>query len=498
MSTTDLNWIANYIYICGIADAVTGKIAEKIQEDPYHFLVCADKFQTGYDEPLLHTMYVDKTLAGINTRPSLLIRQRCKSRGPVNYADRRGSQRTMTDKGASNFAAVDATLGYLYQVRSALLWTLQRLKTDPEFLVGIETLDDVAFETTGSEPTELLQTKHHKSGTGSLSDASSDLWKTLRIWFEGHQSGAVPTRSNLYLVTTASAPAGSAAWNLRASSRDVSAARQALEATATTSSNKANAKAYEVFLDVDQSVQFNVLDKVVVLDTASTVSDLDDELKQEVYWAVGRQHHAAFLERLEGWWLRRVLHQLANATSDRIGSVELESQMSDLREQFKQESLPIDDDLLEFSLDEATREGHDDSTFVRQIELTKAGKRRIAAAIRDYYRAFEQRSRWLRDDLVVGMDLHKYEKRLVEEWELSFEAMRDELGEAAAENAKEAAARTLLAWAEQTLIPIRPNVTEPFVSRGSLHMLSDELRVGWHVDFRDHLAHVLNAKTGTS
>ena len=37
-------------------------IAEKIQEEPYRFLVCADKFQTGYDEPLLHTMYVDKPL----------------------------------------------------------------------------------------------------------------------------------------------------------------------------------------------------------------------------------------------------------------------------------------------------------------------------------------------------------------------------------------------------------------------------------------------------
>ena len=35
-------------------------IADRIQEDPYRFLVCADKFQTGYDEPLLHTMYVDK------------------------------------------------------------------------------------------------------------------------------------------------------------------------------------------------------------------------------------------------------------------------------------------------------------------------------------------------------------------------------------------------------------------------------------------------------
>ena len=41
------------------------KIADRFREDPYRFLICADKFQTGYDEPLLHTMYVDKTLAGI-------------------------------------------------------------------------------------------------------------------------------------------------------------------------------------------------------------------------------------------------------------------------------------------------------------------------------------------------------------------------------------------------------------------------------------------------
>ncbi len=46
-------------------------IADKIQEDPYRFLVCADKFQTGYDEPLLHTMYVDKPLSGIKAMQTL-------------------------------------------------------------------------------------------------------------------------------------------------------------------------------------------------------------------------------------------------------------------------------------------------------------------------------------------------------------------------------------------------------------------------------------------
>jgi len=47
------------------------EIAGKIQEDPYRFLICADKFQTGYDEPLLHTMYVDKTLSGIKAVQTL-------------------------------------------------------------------------------------------------------------------------------------------------------------------------------------------------------------------------------------------------------------------------------------------------------------------------------------------------------------------------------------------------------------------------------------------
>ncbi|CAN5875009.1 type I restriction endonuclease subunit R [soil metagenome] len=49
----------------------SNSIADKIQEDPYRFLICADKFQTGYDEPLLHTMYVDKALSGIKAVQTL-------------------------------------------------------------------------------------------------------------------------------------------------------------------------------------------------------------------------------------------------------------------------------------------------------------------------------------------------------------------------------------------------------------------------------------------
>jgi hypothetical protein len=123
----------------------------------------------------------------------------------------------MTAGARDKYSAVDATLGYLYQVRSALLWTLKRLKSEPDFLVGIETLDDVAFEGVGGDPRELLQTKHHRNAAASLTDASTDLWKTLRIWFEGTGSGQIPTTVHLCLVTTGKASDGSAASYLRGS-----------------------------------------------------------------------------------------------------------------------------------------------------------------------------------------------------------------------------------------------------------------------------------------
>lgn len=49
----------------------SSQIADRIRKDPYRFLICADKFQTGYDEPLLHTMYVDKSLSDIKAVQTL-------------------------------------------------------------------------------------------------------------------------------------------------------------------------------------------------------------------------------------------------------------------------------------------------------------------------------------------------------------------------------------------------------------------------------------------
>ena len=47
------------------------KTKEKFHTDEYKFLIVANKYQTGFDEPLLHTMYVDKKLGGVTAVQTL-------------------------------------------------------------------------------------------------------------------------------------------------------------------------------------------------------------------------------------------------------------------------------------------------------------------------------------------------------------------------------------------------------------------------------------------
>ncbi|MBN9167705.1 MAG: hypothetical protein BGO98_11175 [Myxococcales bacterium 68-20] len=398
-------------------------------------------------------------------------------------------------RASNTFSAADSALGYLYQVRVALLWSLRRAKTGADFIVSLETLDDVTFESKGGTPEELLQTKHHRNHEASLSNASGDLWKSLRVWFEGHANGQIPAGTALYLLTTGEAPKDSAASLLRSEGRDVGKALPVLESVAQSSESQANAPAYAAFLAASATARRTILDSVVVLDRAPGVLTIDDDLKNEVFWTAEHKHLDAFLKRLEGWWLRRVIKQLSSSPQAvGILSAELEAEMSELREQFKQDNLPIDEDLVSFTLDDETHAAHADYRFVHQLKLIDASKKRVAAAIRDFYRAYEQRSRWLREDLLLVGDLTRYERKLVEEWELVFEAAKDEIEATAVEAAKRKAARAVLAWAEQASIAIRPGVTESFVVRGSFHMLADEAppRIGWHPDFHDRLAEILN------
>ncbi|MBW4420962.1 MAG: hypothetical protein KME13_17280 [Myxacorys californica WJT36-NPBG1] len=387
----------------------------------------------------------------------------------------------------SDFSATDAALGYLYQVRLALLSSLKRLAKDEVFAVYLETLDDVVFEQDGSA-LELLQLKHHRERSANLTDASTDLWKSFRIWMEGRANGTIPKDARLYLVTTSSVGGNSSASYLMFENRNEDEALRQLQITASTSTNQTNAPAYSLFRNLLPGDQAKLVSSITILPNAPSISDVSEALRIEARLVVRRNHLDSFLTRLEGWWYRRAIGQMIAPAMPPILSNEIESAINDLREQFKSDALPVDQDILETEVDSAA---YEDRMFVRQVKLAGIGNRRILAAIRDYYRAFEQRSRWVREDLLLIGELDSYEKLLREEWELQFDRVADEVGDDVAEDAKRAAAHEIYAWVEKSCYPIRPQVQHPSMTRGSFHILSDRLKVGWHPEFMNRLQQVL-------
>ena len=55
----------------GMNGFAESQLPKRFRDDGYQVLVVAEKYQTGFDEPLLHTMYVDKKLAGVKAVQTL-------------------------------------------------------------------------------------------------------------------------------------------------------------------------------------------------------------------------------------------------------------------------------------------------------------------------------------------------------------------------------------------------------------------------------------------
>jgi hypothetical protein len=394
------------------------------------------------------------------------------------------------------FSAAGPALGYLYQSRVALWLALSQ---PDEAVLRLEGLDDIDIAGAGPD-VSLVQLKHHISKAGALTDSSVDLWKTIRVWAEQISAGAVRVDSTTFaLLTTATAPNGSAASFLRKnSSRDSETAQTKLTDVATNSTSSTIQPAIAAFLRLDESTRALLFSRVYVVDETPNILNIQVEIQKLLRPAVKREFLGQLYERLEGWWFKEVVARLASPDgSSGIATLALYEKVTALAEGFHEGNLPID--FLEAEPGQSTFAVLESKVFVQQLREINVDPTRVKKAILDYYRAFEQRSRWARESLLIGDEVEAFERKLIDEWQRFFLASKDELSAAAGEDELKKIGRKIFNWAdlEASHIRIRPRVVEDYVRRGSFHMLADSLptpRVHWHPDFLDRLAAIIDSK----
>ena len=403
----------------------------------------------------------------------------------------------MTDAPTDKYAAGQQALGYIYQARLALLHLLQFPEDTSVFL---EKDDDLDFINGGGG--KSLASLKHKAIGDRLTDLSTDFWKSANIWLARYKrDGRAVSNLRFFLFTTGMVSADSFLARLLperpAAPGDAATLVELADEALAQSTSQLISPIATAFNELSDSEKQDFLERIRIFDGSPRIGNIPSTIRDNHMRSIRREHREFVFERLEGWWTDVVIKQLTGARKEGIFGYEVSDKLSDFAEEYKVENLPITfrGKVPVDGIDADT----DPRLFVAQLREIGISASRIRSAILDYYRAFEQRSAWARENLLVSGEIEEYEDRLAGEWSRYKDVAFEKLEEDAAEDALREAGATLYNWAEFETgkieaLRIRARVTEPYVLRGSFHILADAApkpRVHWHPRFLDRLSRVL-------
>ena len=390
-----------------------------------------------------------------------------------------------------NHQAREQMLGYLYQVRYALALLLEN--DNPDSQISIEKFDDVSFSEDGT-PKQLIQLKHHVKCKGNLTDGSADLWRTLKVWIDMvSEAPNLLDETEFLIVTTAIAPDGSMASCLKkGNNRNIEGIYEKLKEICRNSKNEDQKKYYVAFCKADERVIKRLISQIYVIDGANDIIDVENIIKKQIRYSCLSKFEDQICERLEGWWYRKAIEALCSDTPIFVTQSQVRSIIVSISQEYSDDNLPIE--FFDIGVIQESDLDSSEKIFYEQLKLICLGNLRMQTALRDFYRAFKQRANWIRNELLYIDELEKYEQRLIDEWQHAFAAMEDDLSAnmGVTEDEKIKEGRRLFSDIEKKDIRIRPKCQEAFVMRGSYHILSNQLKVGWHIDFYERLKILLD------
>jgi len=383
--------------------------------------------------------------------------------------------------------------GYLYQVLSALLLILDSNKGLNK--ICIEKFDDVVF-IEADQPKVMIQVKHQINTRGKLTNTCTDFWRSINSWCDSIKTRDIDILSTSFVIlTTAIAPMDSAAYFLsgQQQNRNIEKALE-LILNAANGTQETTKIFRNNFLSLSEEKQKQLISNVYIYDNSPQIVNFREELKHRIRWGTLPQFEDLICEQLEGWWFQKAIQFLCSDKTVYIDQKQVQSKVYEITSVYREDSLPITVDSMIFpSKEELESLGTDTLIFIEQLKLVVLSENRIKRAIRDYYHAYQQRAKWVREDLLYIDELETYETRLIDEWQRLFEISKEELSdnEIGDEKAQKRIGRKLYNDIENLDIYIRERVTQPFIMRGTYHGLANRLQVGWHVDFYTRLSKLL-------
>lgn len=384
----------------------------------------------------------------------------------------------------TDFSAKEPSLGYYYQIRYSLYLLLhERKKENP--CIRLEDLDDIVIDDINTK--DLFQTKLHINSKANLSDRSSDFWKTIRVWSEAITAGLINDIENTFftLITTATISNESFIHKLSIKSNELRiGVLESMLLIAGETTNTTNQNGYNAFRSLTNEQREKLVQNIIVIDASLSIEDTLSEIKQELKFSAPVGKLDSFVEKIEGWWFGQCISLLTNK-KDYITIKELQLEISNVPYLFSEENLP-DDFPNPLTIDEEEISSYEEKIFIKQLKLISIRNNSLRRAISDFRRAYEQRSKWLRDNLTGIEEYNRFDSLLCDHWDRIFSLMKDDC-EGLSDDELIKAGKSFYEnyYVKSTpTFKIRNNFQPQYMTTGSCHMLADEKKIGWHPNYQ--------------
>lgn len=397
--------------------------------------------------------------------------------------------------------AIGPALGYYYQAIFALI-TLFESDNDNAF-ISIESLDDVYHEDGAQK--NLIQLKHSVKPNTVITVKSNQLWATLNVWCDYIASSNVD--DGIFTLATVASLRGNSSLRVLGTKGD---SRELLENDLLTEAKRvinerkqtelenvkrrnnkekelvlpyeSKFKGCEAFIGLTDKTRKTLLKNMRLNTSSFSIDQAQNEVIKHIRVFTQSQNYSALADSIIGWWDREAVKSLTKERRDCIFFSELQEFISKKIAELYNDGFT--DDLSDLELPQLSAV---DPVQLRQLEIIDASRSQIRRSRQTEMLARIQRDIWMKNSLPAISKLQRYDETLISEWSYKFEEIEDN-SSSFSDGKKKEEGRKLLDWshneAHTQIDTISKKYSNPNLIRGSYQLLSKNMSVGWHCDFK--------------
>lgn len=369
-------------------------------------------------------------------------------------------------------------LGYFFQLERALSWISQ---SPAGSIVGIETEDDVVVTLLSGE--KILEQDKSSLTSHPFIPSRIDLWKTLYIWQDAVKNSEIDIKNTtLYLVTNKTSPSSLAEKLAKAKTEDE------IEECIKTLKEKASTLTGETKKFADNALSFNidVLQQVIKkIEYKAGEGIFGENLRTKLYSDLqldvkSKDLNDSLISELLGWLFIQVTSAWREKRAALINRDDFIREKITI--QTTQRQRVIDEIIIEIGqIPKGEERKQWDYNYVKQLKEIHCDSDEIMKAIHDYLNAVAKRTKLAFEGYLTIHQLDDLDKRLLERWDAIFKLAQLKYNTSSDEHrGKICYLETINCETSIGNYPLRNH----FLVNGSYHSLSNDLKVGWHPQYK--------------